>query len=107
MGLAMKCSNCSAENPDYAFYCGKCATELRGSSAASIQVARNSGVTKEFDKDKWTFRVRAIGAVNILLGTIGMVSYGYNTNMSYLIMGLVTIALGIALLFAPLFEREE
>lgn len=26
----MKCPKCRAENPDYAYYCGSCASELRG-----------------------------------------------------------------------------
>ena len=28
--MVLKCTNCGAENPDHAFYCGKCAKELRG-----------------------------------------------------------------------------
>jgi len=26
----MRCRNCDAENPDYVFYCGKCAMQLKG-----------------------------------------------------------------------------
>jgi hypothetical protein len=28
-GIAMKCPNCGAENPDNGFYCGSCAAQLR------------------------------------------------------------------------------
>jgi hypothetical protein len=28
--MRVKCSSCGSENPDYAFYCGKCAAELKG-----------------------------------------------------------------------------
>lgn len=30
----MKCPKCRAENPDYAYYCGSCASELRGGNQA-------------------------------------------------------------------------
>lgn len=30
----MKCPKCGSENPDYAYYCGSCASELRGGSQA-------------------------------------------------------------------------
>lgn len=29
----MKCSRCGAENPDYAFFCGKCAADLKDPSS--------------------------------------------------------------------------
>lgn len=33
--MVIKCPNCGAENPDYGFYCGKCAHELPRALGAS------------------------------------------------------------------------
>ena len=35
----MKCPACGADNPDYTFYCGKCAAELRSSPQREPDVA--------------------------------------------------------------------
>ena len=32
-----KCPNCSADNPDYAFFCGKCSSELRDATGKIIE----------------------------------------------------------------------
>jgi len=43
--MAMKCSKCGAENPDYAVYCGKCAGALKESepSTGSLETAHELG----------------------------------------------------------------
>ena len=48
----MKCPSCGTENPDHAFYCGKCAAEMRGGgspkpqSSASIEKILSRNLTR-------------------------------------------------------------
>lgn len=41
--MVVKCPSCGAENPDYSFYCGKCAAELKRGSTPE---ATNKAIAK-------------------------------------------------------------
>jgi len=56
---AVKCPSCGAENPEYAFYCGKCAAEMKGGSASKAK-------SDDSDKPRSTTKIESILSRNIL-----------------------------------------
>jgi hypothetical protein len=51
--MATKCPNCGTENPDNAFYCGKCANELRASAAAPQVQEIELGQPRPFEEARY------------------------------------------------------
>jgi hypothetical protein len=56
---AVKCPNCGAENPDYVFYCGKCASEMK---SGLVPTTRGG----DSDKPRSTTKIESILSRNIL-----------------------------------------
>jgi len=134
--VAMKCPNCGSENPDNAFYCGACATQMRevqtpmayGNDPRKVAMARrayagpNQGMDTE-DHDNAQLRNSARRDINwiplliviasaYLIGVAqyGVFGYGGASSLeekAFIVLGFLASAFFVVTIAFVVFRRED